>query len=433
MKPRLRIVLIFLVFFLGCLLLQLAYNPFFNPLLRADYWRTVGKIGEVLRIVHVSHVDEENATFEELSDEALAGMLQSLDRYSNYLPAEQYEEYRRSSRMEYVGIGVEVNEIEERVTIVQVFEGGSAQKAGFLPGDRIIAVDEEDTSGLNLRQVIQRIKGPPGTPVTIRVERPLPKGELKFKVMRRSLMIPAVSNVQVMEKRVGYLHINRFTEETATLLRESLDFLKQEGVQFLVLDLRGNPGGLLTSSVEVASEFLEDGQLVVGVRGRDEKKSEELVALVDGRKWEAPIAVLMDQASASASEILAGALKTHGLAKVIGVASVGKGTVQTVYDLKGDAGMILTTAKYYLPDGTTIAGKGILPDKEVTISGSDWSLIRLSLLHRSTFDSREIFEKTFGFKPMEDPQLEAALQSLGKHELPVAEVEDVGTSQEQGP
>ena len=180
MKPRLRIVLIFLVFFLGCLLLQLAYNPFFKPLLRADYWRTVGKIGEVLRIVHVSHVDEENATFEELSDEALAGMLQSLDRYSNYLPAEQYEEYRRSSRMEYVGIGVEVNEIEERVTIVQVFEGGSAQKAGFLPGDRIIAVDEEDTSGLNLRQVIQRIKGPPGTPVTIRVERPLPKGELKF-------------------------------------------------------------------------------------------------------------------------------------------------------------------------------------------------------------------------------------------------------------
>jgi carboxyl-terminal processing protease len=422
-KPR-KITLIFLGCFLGGMLFQLSFNRYFQPFFQADYWRTIGRIGEVLRIVHVSYVEEEKADLEELSDGALSGMLQSLDRYSNYLPPGQYENYRKSSRMEYEGVGVEVQAIQDRIVIVQVFDGGSAKEQGLLPGDQIVAVDDEDVTGLTLGETVARIKGAPKSEVTMLVERPYPKvEEKKFQVIRRSVLVPSVSNVQMLGDSVGYVQVSRFTEDTHGQLRLALDQLQAKEARFLVIDLRGNPGGLLTASVELASEFLKDGERVVSVKGRDEKKEELLYALEDGRNWKMPIAVLIDHNSASASEILAGALKAHGLATIVGEPSVGKGTVQTVYNLKSDAGMVLTTAKYYLPDGTTIAGKGVTPDIVVEMPPEERSRSRLSLLHRTSL-STEIFEKTFGFLPQQDPQLESALDALLNKKPAVAHTPD---------
>ena len=410
-KPR-KIILIFLGCFIGVFFFQLSFNRYFQPFFQADYWRTIGRIGEVLRIVHVSYVEEEKADLEGLSDGALSGMLQSLDRYSNYLPPGQYEKYRKASRMEYEGVGVEVQSLKDRILIVQVFEGGSAKEQGLLAGDQIIAVDDEDVTGLTLGETVDRIKGAPESRVILHIERPYPKLEKKkFEVTRRSVLVPSVSNIQMFDDSVGYVQVSRFTEDTHKQLRLALDHFQSQEAQFLVIDLRGNPGGLLTASVEVASEFLKDGVRVVSVKGRNENKEELLYALEDGRNWQMPIAVLMDHNSASASEILGGALKAHGLATIVGEPSVGKGTVQTVYNLKSDAGMVLTTAKYYLPDGTTIAGKGVTPDIVVEMPPEERSRSRLSLLHRTSL-SDEIFEKTFGFPPQEDPQLEAALDAL---------------------
>ena len=408
--------MVFLGFLLGCLLFQLAFKPYFHPFFSADYWRTIGKIGEALRIVHVSYVDEGKADLDELSNEALAGTLQSLDRYSNYLPAEAYEAYRKSSRMEFEGIGVEVQTLADRVVVVRVFEGGSAKEEGMLPGDSFLSVDGEDVTGLSLADTVQRIKGAPETRVAVRIRRLWPEAQEKvFDVTRRFVKMPSVTNVQLLVEKVGYLKVSRFTEDTHALLQKALDELTEKGAKSLILDLRGNPGGLLTASITLASEFLADDKMVVSVRGRKTESEEKMHALADDRNWGKPVVVLMDGNSASASEILAGALKAHGLATVVGEQSVGKGTVQTVYNLRDAAGMVLTTAKYYLPDGTTIAGTGVEPDLVVEMPEETYSQVRLSLLHRGSFSAGR-FEKTFGFAPVKDPQLDAAVDVLLKKE-----------------
>jgi len=410
-RPR-KILLVFLGLFTASLLVQLVLNPYFKPYFQPEYWRTMGKIGEALRITHVSYVEGDRAGLDQLGDDALEGMLRSLDKYSNYLPADAYEAYRKSSRMEFEGIGVEVQALQDHVTVVRVFEGGSAKEAGILPGDWFVTVGGDDVEGLALGDTIGKIKGAPGTTVNVWMHRPWPQPQDKeFEVARRSVRIPSVSNVHILQDDLGYVQVTRFTDDTHQLLQQALDKLAADGAQPLILDLRGNPGGLLDAAVDLASEFLADGELVVSVRARAENPGQQLHALEDGRAWPGPVAVLMDGNSASASEILAGALKAHGIAKVVGETSVGKGTVQTVYNLREEAGMVLTTAKYYLPDGTTIAGTGVHPDIAVDMEGQDHSQMRLSLLYSKTMPADQ-FENIFGFTFAEDPQLDAAIEAL---------------------
>ena len=418
MKNPRRILKVFVGLLLFSLLLQLAFNPFCQPYFQPSYWSTMSKFGEALRIVHVAYVDDDQAELDQLSDDAMVGMLQSLDKYSNYLPANEYDAYRKSSRMEFEGIGVEVQELKERITVVRVFEGGSAKESGILPGDWFQEVDGEPVSGLSLRDTVTRIKGVPGTTVKLSLQRPWPELETKdFEVARRSVRIPSVSNVQVLRESIGYVRISRFTDGTYELLQHALEKLRTSGAEGLILDLRGNPGGLLDVSVDLASEFLDDNELVVSVRARNKKTGQTLYAKADGRVWPGPVVCLMDRNSASASEILAGALKAHGQGKVVGETSVGKGTVQTVYNMRDDAGMVLTTAKYYLPDGTTIAGTGVEPDVAVEVNEETFSQVRLSLLHRESMSAQQ-FETIFGFALMDDPQLDAAIEVLTEGTTP---------------
>lgn len=409
LNTRRKITLTFLIGLLLLILAQTAQNPYFRPILNPEYWQTMAKFGQVLRIVHVNYVDEEQADFEGLAQEAMDAMVSSLDQHSRYFAPDYYESYQKYNRMEYVGIGVQVQEIQKRIYVIDVFSTGSAAEEGIQPGDQILSVDNEDISHLSLEQAVDLIKGPKNTTVDLKIQRRLPeKQTLNFKVERRDLIRDSVSNVQVLSPNIGYLQITKFTANTTQLLANALDSLLSEGAASLIIDVRGNPGGLLPVCVDVASEFLPDNKTVLSIRSRREEQQEELVANEDGREFQLPLLILQDEYSASASEILSGCLKSYGLAKVIGEQSHGKGTVQTVYNLKGEAGMKLTTAKYYLPDGSTIAGTGVTPHFVVPSPKEDAHIVRLSLLHRDSF-SKEEFEKTFGIAPQPDPQLEAAI------------------------
>lgn len=391
------------------ILVQTAQNPYFRPVLSPDYWKTLGKIGQVLRIVHANYVEEDRADLDALADEAMDAMVSSLDQHSRYFAPEHYETYQKYNRMEYVGIGVQVQEIEDRIFIIDVFSTGSAAEQGVQAGDQILSVDGEALSHLTLEQAVDLIKGPKDTSVSLQIQRRLPEEvTLDFKVERRDIIRDSVNNVQILPPNIGYLQITKFTANTSELLPKALDRLLDQGAASLIIDVRGNPGGLLPVCVDVASEFLPDDKTVLTIRSRREEQQEELVAKEDGRQFQLPLLILQDKYSASASEILAGCLKSYDLAKVIGEQSHGKGTVQTVYNLKDDAGMKLTTAKYYLPDGSTIAGKGVTPDYVVPSPKEDAHIVRLSLMHRDHL-SEEQFEKTFGISPLPDPQLEAAI------------------------
>jgi carboxyl-terminal processing protease len=404
-----KITLTFLFGLLILILIQTAQNPYFRPVLSPEYWKTLGKIGQVLRIVHANYVEEEQADMDTLANEALEAMVSSLDQHSRYFPPKDYETYQKYNRMEYVGIGVQVQEILNRIFVIDVFSGGSAAEEGVLPGDQILKVDQEDISHLTLEQAVNLIKGPKNTSVQLKIYRELPQpASLEFSVERREIIRDSVNNVQILPPDIGYLEITKFTANTPELLSNALDGLWRKGASSLIIDLRGNPGGLLPVCVDVASEFLPDNKLVLSIRSRREDQKEELVANEDGRQFQLPVFILQDRYSASASEILAGCLKSYGLAKVIGEQSHGKGTVQTVYNLKNNAGMKMTTAKYYLPNGTTIAGKGVTPHFEIPSPVENAHVVRLSLLHRDQMTPSE-FQQTFGIPPLPDPQLEAAI------------------------
>ena len=430
MTHRRKITLALVVPLFLLILVQIIRDPYFRPILSPEYWEILGKTGQVLRIVHANYVEEDQASFEDLANEALDSMVSTLDKYSHYLPPEQYENYKKFNRMEYVGIGVQVQEIEDRVHVIEVFGSGSAAEQGILPGDQILSADGKDVEGMSLGQVVGIIKGPKGTTVGVRVKRNYPEaGTHSFEVERRDIIRESVTNVQILPPDTGYLHIAKFTDNTPYLLAQALEDLQGQGATSLVMDLRGNPGGLLKVCVEVASEFLDDNQLVLSVRSRENKEGELHKAKADGRKLELPIVILQDGMSASASEILSGCLQSYDLAKVVGTQSHGKGTVQTVYNLKGDAGMVLTTAKYYLPDDRTVAGEGVTPDYIVEAPEDNQSLVRLSLMRRSDL-TPEQFKETYGVEPVPDPQLDVALQLLREGTLPEEGTGLDGESQE---
>lgn len=411
---RRKITLTFLSGLTVLLLINLARSPYYRPIFTAEYWQTLGKFGQVLRIIHSDYVEQDGADFDDLNAEAMQAMVASLDKHSRYYSPERYEDYKKFNRMEYVGIGVQVQEIKKRIYIIDVFRTGSASEVGILPGDQIVAVDDRNIENLSLLEVVDLIKGPKGTTVKIRILRSYPEQETQeYTVERRDIIRDSVNNVQMLPPDVGYLQIAKFTDNTPYLLSESLDQLYKQGAESLIIDLRGNPGGLLPVCVDVASEFLPDNKIVLTVRSRREDQKQEYKAKEDNREFKLPIMILQDKISASASEILAGCLKVYGLAKIVGTQSHGKGTVQTVYNLKGEAGLVITTAKYYLPNGQTIAGKGVEPDFIVPFPQEDAAIIYLSLLHRAKMNAEQ-FQQTFGVSPINDPQLDAALHIL-KH------------------
>lgn len=312
---------------------------------------------EVLNKVQRDYV-EETAT-RDIVYGAIRGMLNTLDPHSAFMPPDVYKEMQVDTKGEFGGLGIQIGLKDERLTVIAPIEGTPADRAGVLAGDRIVKIDGTTTKDMTLMDAVNKMRGAKGTKVTLTIEREGAASPLDVTLVREIIKIQSTKH-KVLENGIGYVRLTQFQEQTGEDLNRALDSLRQERMQSLILDLRNNPGGLLTSAVEVSEQFLPKGKVVVSIRGR-QGKAEEYTA--DGAHpiLDLPMIVLVNEGSASASEIVAGALQDWGRAVVVGTTTFGKGSVQTIIPLSDGSALRLTTAKYFTPKGRSIQNTGIDP------------------------------------------------------------------------
>ena len=313
---------------------------------------------EVLSQVKKHYVEETKT--KDLVHGALRGMLAGLDPHSSFMTSDMFKEMQVETKGEFGGLGIQIGIKEHQLTVIAPIEDTPAFAAGIQSGDTIIKVDETPTKDLTLMEAVQRMRGPRGTSVNLTVIREGIDEPLVFTITRDIIKIQSVRS-KLLEGNVGYVRLTQFQESSAKDLTKELEELTAKDIQGLILDLRNNPGGLLTAAVNVSEQFLEAGRLVVSIQGRNEKKI-EYRAGANSKHYQYPMIVLVNHGSASASEIVAAAMQDWGKAVVIGTTSFGKGSVQTILPLSDGSGLRLTTAKYYTPKGKSIHSIGIHPD-----------------------------------------------------------------------
>jgi carboxyl-terminal processing protease len=319
---------------------------------------------DVLTIVKRSYVEE--VSIKELVYGAIEGMLASLDPHSGFMSPEIYKEMKVDTTGEFGGLGIEISLRDGVLTIIAPIEDTPASRAGLQSGDHILKIEGEYTKNMEIMEAVQLMRGAPGTPVTITIMRSAFEKPQPFTLDREVIKVKSVKS-KTLEHGFGYVRLTQFQEHSGEDLGKALDKLREENggsLQGLVLDLRNNPGGLLDQAVDVSDQFLAEG-LIVYTKGREGDMQMEFSAMRSGTEPDYPIVVLINGGSASASEIVAGALQDHGRAVIMGLQSFGKGSVQTIIPLSDDSGLRLTTAKYYTPNGTSIQARGIIPDIEV--------------------------------------------------------------------
>jgi carboxyl-terminal processing protease len=319
---------------------------------------------DVLTIVKRSYVEE--VTIKDLVYGAIEGMLVSLDPHSGFMPPEIYKEMKVDTRGEFGGLGIEISLRDGVLTIVAPIEDTPASRAGLQSGDHILKIEDQYTKGMEIMEAVQLMRGAPGTPVSLTIMRSTFEKPQEFTLNREVIKVKSVKSKN-LEDGFGYVRLTQFQERSAEDLSKALEKLRAENggtLQGLILDLRNNPGGLLDQAVEVADRFLSQG-LIVYTQGRDEDAKMEFSASRSDTEPDYPIVVLINGGSASASEIVAGALQDHGRAVIMGIQSFGKGSVQTIIPLSDKSGLRLTTARYYTPNGSSIQARGIVPDVEV--------------------------------------------------------------------
>ena len=312
---------------------------------------------EVLTQVQKSYVDETKV--KDLVQGAIRGMLSTLDPHSAYMTPEMYKEMQVETKGEFGGVGIQIGVKENRLAVIAPIEGTPAYRAGVKAGDFIIKVNDETTKDLTLMDAVQKMRGPKGSKVNLTIQREGTPEPLQFTLVRDTIKIESVKS-KVLDN-IGYVRLTQFQESTGRDLSKVLKQFKEQNLQSTILDLRNNPGGLLTAAVEVSEQFLPGGKLVVYTKGRESKKDEWLAKGKD-QMDDSPMIVLVNEGSASASEIVAGALQDYGRAVIVGTTSFGKGSVQTILPLGDGSGLRLTTAKYYTPKGRSIQSTGITPD-----------------------------------------------------------------------
>ena len=377
---------------------------------RAAAYEKMALFTKVLEEVREIYVDTNKVAYTNLIYGALRGMLQSLDPHSQFMDPSTYQDMKDDTSGQFGGLGIVVGLKDGLPTVIAPMEDTPGFRAGILPGDKIIEVDGKSTEGLTLDEVVKKMRGPPGTKVTLRLMRPKTQALRTVEVIRAEINVPSVKDAQILEDGVGYVRILTFSEHTADDLQKALDELNRQGLRALVLDLRNNPGGLLSSAVEVSQKFLRKGDLVVSTVGRTEKQ--QMVEKAGGRNHylDFPMAILINGGSASASEIVAGALQDQHRAFLVGEKSFGKGSVQSVIPLEDGSALRLTTAKYYTPSHRVIHERGIEPDILVSMSPEDWRKLWLQRQRPkgapSPADDDELTQS------VSDVQLERAVDAL---------------------
>lgn len=331
-------------------------------------------LSEALRHVAENYVEEVDQT--ELMDNAIDGMMRSLDDHSSYLNSSAFDALEANTRGEFGGIGIELGLVDGFFTVITPMDETPAYNAGIQAGDRITALDGQAVKGKKLMDIVHTLRGEPGSAVTMRVVREGEDEPLEFNLERAVIHLESVRSRQ-LEPGYGYLRISQFQTNTAQDVEIALGRLEQEvPLQGLILDLRNNPGGTLQASVQVADQFLDKG-LIVYTEGRLKSSYAKYRATRGDLLAGAPIVVLINHGSASASEIVAGALQDHGRATLVGSKSFGKGSVQSVVPLASDQALKITTAHYFTPNGRSIHNKGIEPD--VPHTGEDEAVLAQAL------------------------------------------------------
>lgn len=330
-----------------------------------ETYRQLGLFGDVFQRIRESYVDE--VEDKELVEAAITGMLTSLDPHSSYLDTENYNSMQVQTKGRFGGLGIEITMEKGMIKVVSPIDDTPAAKAGLQPEDYIIAVDDESIIGLQLSEAVERLRGEVGSKVTVKVQRD--QGEpFDVTLVRDFIKIKSVRS-EIFDG-IGYVRLTTFSEQTSPGLQDAVgDFFLSEGnnLKGIVLDLRNNPGGLLNEAVAVSDAFLEKGE-IVSTRGRNANEGSHVYARAGDIARGLPLVVLINSGSASASEIVAGALKDHKRAILLGTRTFGKGSVQSVIPVSNTAAIRLTTARYYTPSGESIQGKGITPDIEVALA-----------------------------------------------------------------
>ena len=347
---------ILFIFFIYAIIPLKAINADTN---RQETYKQLNLFGDVFQRVQEQYVEE--VTDKKLIESAISGMLQSLDPHSSYLSADSYKDMQVKTKGKFGGLGIEITMEDGVVKVVSPIDDTPAAKAGMKSGDLIIGVDGESIRGLTINESVSKLRGPVGSKVVITVVRGK-KDPYEIEIKRDIINIKSVKHNII--KNIGYVRLTTFSDTTTSGLEKALTEIKKNiGNKFqgLILDLRNNPGGLLNQSISVADAFLNQGE-IVSTQGRNDDDTSRVFAkkgdLINGQ----PLVVLINSGSASASEIVAGALKDHSRAIIIGTRSFGKGSVQSIIPLAGNGAMRLTTARYFTPSGVSIQAKGIEPD-----------------------------------------------------------------------
>ena len=327
----------------------------------SDY-ESIELFTDVMAIIKKSYVEE--ADTKKLVYGAINGMLSSLDPHSSFMPPDTYKEMKIDTKGAFGGLGIEISIKDGVLTVISPIEDTPAFKAGIKSGDQIFKIDDKFTKDLNINDAVKRMRGIKGTTVTLTIMREGFEKPKEFPLVRDIIQVKSVKS-RLMDDGYAYVRIAQFQEKTDEDLSKALKTMKEQNkgvLKGLVLDMRNDPGGLLDQAVRVSDHFVPEGQMIVYTEGREKDAKMQFMAKKGAKEPNYPIVVLINGGSASASEIVAGALQDHKRAIVMGTQSFGKGSVQTIIPLSDDSGLRLTTARYYTPKGRSIQAKGITPD-----------------------------------------------------------------------
>ena len=348
------------------LIFNFTFFSFANP--SDKLYEKLDLFSDVLNTLKNDYVDDIEQS--EVIDAAINGMLQSLDPYSSYMSPETFKNMNNDTKGEFGGLGIEITMENGLVKIITPIDGTPADKVGILPGDFIVKISNKQVKGMSLLDAVKLMRGKVGTSIEITIRRPDIDNEIKFKITRAIIKIREVS--AELKDNVAYIRLRAFNEQSHNQLLKQLDKISNN-VEGYILDLRNNPGGLLSQAIKITETFLDGGE-IVSTKGRNKSDIKIFNARKGDKINNKPLIILINQGSASASEIVSGALKDHKRAILIGEKSFGKGSVQSIIPLRNKGGLRLTTAKYYLPSGESIHEKGVEPDINVKKNKDDFKI-----------------------------------------------------------
>jgi carboxyl-terminal processing protease len=326
---------------------------------QAETYEKLKIFSEVLYLIQTNYVKE--VDIQEVIYSGIQGMLKALDPHSSFMTPEVFKEMQVETRGNFGGLGIQIGIKDDQLTVIAPIDDTPAFRAGIKAGDKILKIDNTPTKDMALMEAVQLLRGPKGSTVTITIMREGLDKPQDFTLTRDIIELKSVT-YKMLHDKIGYVRLRQFQENTSSELENALNDLENQGIEALIMDLRNNPGGLLNAAVEVSDKFLEKGKLIVYTEGRKKNQDMRFVSHQDFTHPNYPMAILVNHGSASASEIVAGALKAHSRAIIIGTQTYGKGSVQSVIPLSDNSGLRLTTALYYTPDGKSIHEKGITPD-----------------------------------------------------------------------